>query len=417
MKHKICLYRLVAIFIVYPLLLTACGNSNNSQSSFAASTEKLINGCIPPITSFAYPANQQIPDSLIAKQQIPPSTPWKIEASMPNLPPGAQDSFDDISVAHPRAGYSEIWVKRRFDIGGTEFGGGTASLQTLIFQTDTENWRTFSQQIQDSPIRIDELYQGKNGSLFADISFSNKSALGLYNEKEGQFDLVKNSNSIPDSIHVLDNNGTLWILNNKDGIYSFDPSTSQLEKRVDIPDLVVQQLLDIYGRTVAFAPDGSLYFLNFQDSGNTELIRYDPVSNKLERNVEAEIEYWLGLLYYLDTPVHSLYVDHLGNVWLEDQGWITPDGAWYKVVRSPIFIAEEVPDIPLKYVWVHPSILLESSDNRLWFSSANGMAWLDPQKGEWCWFTTYQSNIVEDQQHNLWMIADNKLYKYSLINH
>ncbi|MFZ6029390.1 MAG: hypothetical protein ACOYYS_16890, partial [Chloroflexota bacterium] len=68
----------------------------------------------------------------------------------------------------------------------------------------------------------------------------------------------------------------------------------------------------------------------------------------------------------------------------------------------------------MEYRWKAPQILIESSDHRLWFQSDNGMTWLDPEKGEWCWFTTEQSNIVEDSYHNLWMVADNKLYKLDL---
>jgi ligand-binding sensor domain-containing protein len=68
----------------------------------------------------------------------------------------------------------------------------------------------------------------------------------------------------------------------------------------------------------------------------------------------------------------------------------------------------------MDYRWKSPTILMESSDNRLWFESENGLVWLDPSEGKWCWFTTVQSNIVEDEEHNLWMIANEKLYKYPL---
>jgi len=395
------------------LILSACVNINKrlvSTSTVSTSTDSSDNSCIPPITSFVYPANQRPASNTTVKDQILPPAPWKVAASLPNFPEGATSGFHDISVAYSGLSYSEIWVKQMFNTGGNEYGGGTTTVQTLLFRTDTKSWRTFSQQIQGSPISIDELYQGKNGSLFADISFSNKSALGSYNENEGQFDVVKNSENIPGGIRVLDNNGTFWILNNNDGIYSFDPITSQLKKNIDIPDLNIYGRLGIYGRSVAVAPDGSLYFLDFHDNGYTELARYDPTSNKLERNINGEYEYSI----YLDASAQSLYVDHLDNVWLDDQGWMSPDGTWYKVVHSPIFIVKQPPDIPLAYLWEHPSILLESSDNKVWFRSDNGLAWLNPQKGQWCWFTTYQSNIVEDQQHNLWMIADGKLYKYAL---
>ena len=168
-------------------------------------------------------------------------------------------------------------------------------MQTLIFRTDTKDWRTFSQQIQGSPIRINGLYEGKDGSLFADISFSNRSALGLYNDREGQFALIENNSGIPSGIRVLGNDRIMWVLKNNDGIYSIDPVTSQLKKNIDIPDLTGHDGLDLYGRTAAFAPDGSLYFLDFHDNGYTELARYNPATNKLERNINGGYEYSIYL--------------------------------------------------------------------------------------------------------------------------
>jgi hypothetical protein len=322
------------------------------------------------------------------------------------MPDPIEDTInnDYISAVRTKGNYKEIWIKRWSQPIGNN-ASKPASSRVLIYRTDTKGWQVLPDQIQGAAARIVNLYLSKDGSLWASILISGKVMLGSYNDNKGQFELLNGSENLPNGASVLDNKGTFWIMSHNDGIYSFDPVRNKLEKNIDIPDLNVYEL-GIYGKTAIFAPDGSLYFLNVQDDGDIELIRYNPTSSKLER----DIPYY----QYLDQAAASLYVDHLGNVWLEDRGWMSPDGTWYKIVRSPIFIVEGVPDIPLKYVWVRPSILLESSDNRLWFRSDNGMAWLDPQKGEWCWFTTYQSNIVEDSDHNLWMIADGKLYKLAL---
>jgi hypothetical protein len=106
-------------------------------------------------------------------------------------------------------------------------------------------------------------------------------------------------------------------------------------------------------------------------------------------------------------------MDHSGRLWLDDHAWMNSDGVWYDVVRSPVFITDKS-DAGPNYVWDFPKVVFESSDGRLWFRSMNGMVSLNPEKGEWCWFTTEQSNIVEDSDHNLWMVADNKLYKLEL---
>jgi hypothetical protein len=368
-----------------------------------ASTYSSGESCIPPIIPFAFPPNERPSIPPVAKNKILPSGSWKVEIALPHPPQGAIN-FDYISAVRPEANHNEIWIQRQ-----SQPIGNNASLpelsQVLIYRIDTKQWQVLPDQIQGAQARILNLYLSKDGLLFANILISSKVMLGLYDDGNGQFRLINNSENLPNGTSLLDDKGSLWILSHNDGIYSFDLGKDQLRKEINIPDLNVYEP-GIYGKMAAFAPDGSLFFLNVRDTGDTELIRYNSTSNKLER----DIPYYVSL----DPAAMSLYIDHIGNVWLGDRGWMSPDGIWYKIVRSPIFIAEGVPDIPLKYVWVRPAILLESSDNRLWFRSDNGMAWLDPQKGEWCWFTTYQSNIVEDQHHDLWMIADGKLYKDSL---
>ena len=114
------------------------------------------------------------------------------------------------------------------------------------------------------------------------------------------------------------------------------------------------------------------------------------------------------------TPFFGLFVDKSGNLWLDDHAWMDPKGIWHQVIRSTLFITDRMPDSGYNYFWAFPHIVFESSDDLLWFRSENGMTSLNVHKGEWCWFTTDQSNIVEDSNHTLWMIADDKLYKLIL---
>jgi len=99
---------------------------------------------------------------------------------------------------------------------------------------------------------------------------------------------------------------------------------------------------------------------------------------------------------------------------LDSIAYRTKSGEWYQIQRSPLFISGVKGSFG-DFQYQTPEVILESSDGRIWFlHSYNGMITLDPSTGTWCWFTTYQSNIVEDTDHNLWMIADNKLYKLPL---
>jgi hypothetical protein len=45
---------------------------------------------------------------------------------------------------------------------------------------------------------------------------------------------------------------------------------------------------------------------------------------------------------------------------------------------------------------------------------STGMAWLDPDSGEGCWFTTEIGSIFEDSQKRAWFVAGDRLYSLSI---
>jgi hypothetical protein len=199
---------------------------------------------------------------------------------------------------------------------------------------------------------------------------------------------------------LLDTRDVFWILVHKDAIYSYNPVTEDIERYIDVPDIIFSK--------AAISTDGSIFFSKQSSNAvvitDEDLYHFIPLMRKLEK-ISIPLEPW---------PLFSnILVDHTGRLWLDSIGWREPDGKWYQVQRSPVFITNILWS-GLEHRWKTPKILMESSDNRLWFMSDNGLTWLDPKRGEWCWFTTEQSNIVEDSQNNLWMVADNKLYKLDL---
>lgn len=62
------------------------------------------------------------------------------------------------------------------------------------------------------------------------------------------------------------------------------------------------------------------------------------------------------------------------------------------------------------YEWQHPEIMAETNDERLWYRSYRGLAWFQPETGQWCMFTNANSNIVKDKAGNLWIMYENDLY-------
>lgn len=374
-----------SLFLVY--ILSACNGSSKI----------LDNGCIPPIINFAYPVNEG--HSRNTTQILPP-IPWQAEALLPEIPPETR-AFDLVSIARTKDGYNEIWVKRQIYIEGKN-SESVPKVQLMIYRTNSKEWILIPEEFNDKSAKSGSIYVTNDGTIWAYLGFSGYSYFGVYNEKEERFDYVVGSENVPQGNQLLDDDGKFWILANRDGIYSYDTASHKIEKHINMPDLETGSSL--YGSMATSAPDGSIYFLNMTGERQVSLMHYIPEIDQLE--LVPNIDY-LGDISY------NLFMDRSGRLWFGDLGWMEPDGIWYRIVRSPVFITDRA-ESSEKYIWAYPSIVFESSNHLLWFQSDNGMTWLDPKEGKWCWFTTEQSNIVEDQQHNLWMIADGKLYKRPL---
>jgi hypothetical protein len=87
------------------------------------------------------------------------------------------------------------------------------------------------------------------------------------------------------------------------------------------------------------------------------------------------------------------------------------DGSWHLIHPYP----EQAFDHAGDYLWVPPSLLMESSDGKLWYNrymdgQGDGTAWYDPKTGEGCLFADYPSTLIEDSKQQLWMAAGGKLY-------
>ena len=111
----------------------------------------------------------------------------------------------------------------------------------------------------------------------------------------------------------------------------------------------------------------------------------------------------------------GLLIDTSNNLWIGDYAIVnldeTSDAFLSKkiIIRSPVFITNRVND-RAEVVWSRPSPNNATEDGRIWYSSLRGDAWHQPETGEWCMFTTAESNIVKDGDGNLWLVYDNALY-------
>ncbi len=377
-------------------------------------TSELINGCIPPLKTFVYKTRNEETMQRPGKDLIIlPQSPWQIEAELP-LSDGAKGGDSEVIQTRLINGHTEIWTGL---VSSGEIPSYTEGFS--VYYPDTNVWKEIPAQIgDDSKVYVSKLllFVAKDGSLWG-VNFWNARQnslkdyplLSKYNEKTERFEFDQYTKGIPagwysdgfsfvDDKILLDANGIFWFLVPKDAIYSYNPSTHEVKRRAEISDHEVW-----YG---TIAPDGKIYYVIVAPPPQKGLFYFDPETDDVKG---IDLTYSVYDTSYLP----NVFSDHSGNLWLGGLGWMDANTkVWYRLHPSPIFIGRSSEDPTIS--WQDPSIFMESSDKRLWFRSNNGLAWLDLQKEQWCWFTTYQSNIVEDQEHNLWMIADGKLYKYPL---
>lgn len=424
---------LVAVFSAF---LFACSSNNitaspvatpTSSISFDVATENAVpsptpsnleDGCIPPLEGIAY-SNRLNPSKPVPGKDliVAPPPPWEMVSALPERWISWGGLF-----SRTVNGHVEIWI-----INGADWDKNpNNSLRTfvfLIYRPDTGEWKKVSAMVSDSDVAVGSLFTTKDGSLWGAVGALGvlpspvaKSPLAKYNEQTEKFEFVNEASSIPSArttqgpefsfwnVTLQDAEGVFWILVQENGIYRFDPVTNQSEKYADTPNTE--------WRYTAISQDGYIYYL---DSGNDltfidrindlPVFRFDTKSKSIEQigiSLEPWPDYFSGML-----------VDDTNSLWLGGAGFRDASGNWYQIQRSPIFIVNYFEDHEI-YRWKPPTILLESSDGRYWFNSLNGTAWLDLKQDKWCWFTTYKSNMVEDSKHNLWMVADGKLYKLPL---
>ena len=114
---------------------------------------------------------------------------------------------------------------------------------------------------------------------------------------------------------------------------------------------------------------------------------------------------------------NGLMVDDVGRLRLGSIGYLDTQQNWKLLHPDP----EEYFRNRVSYVWAPAALMLESSDGILWFGKyldtggqGEGTAWYDPETNEGCLFTNIPATVIEDENRQLWLVADGGLYRYSL---
>jgi streptogramin lyase len=291
--------------------------------------------------------------------------------------------------------YSEIWVLSNNWQG------------IFQYRTDTQEWIVNKTgNIED----ISLLFLDKEGNVWSarvnylGPSFTSLPFLSRYDKEKGEFIPVYDNGdtwTLTVSSVKVDDEGIFWMMVDNRGVHqltSFNPSTLKATIQLESPD---------YGYSLEISPDNKILF---GDQKDNSLIVYSPDTGKVD-------SYKIPLTVYFGLGV-DLFLDSYGRLWVNDFGWMdlstSTSHQWFTVVRSPIFI--DFPEGIGQWGWTSPTFSTESADGLLWFRSIRGTGWLDTNTGTWCLFTTYDSDILQDNEHNLWMLADGKLFERIGVN-
>ncbi len=377
-----------------------------------------INGmtCIKPFHEFAY-----LPDETPRPiSEVLPGHSWQVEATIPG-PENATDSFSDIQIelARTKNGEGEIWLYQHplYSQDGTVSKEGSFT----IYHPQSQTWGEVPALIGDTNLAVSKLFVASDGTVWGGISIRQPHpisptdpVLGRFNESTQQFEAAVGGLEIPITVEqgliselieiVLDKEDIFWIFGPDDSIYRYDPEAQTTERYAGLPRT------DMVSLSTALASDGSIYFRDsFFSEAEELLFQFFPETREFVA-LEVPREPW--------DFSGGLLVDHRDRLWLGAMGYMERDGSLHLLHRNALKAWENRSEF---LYWSLPTLLFESSNGLLWYAEyhdmsllGEGTAWYDPETGEGCLFTNLASNIVEDAEKQLWMVANGKLYRYSL---
>jgi len=389
--------------------------------------EKAGTECISSFENFAF---ENPEDRKAISEDIFPLYPWKLETSLLNISDTFMASFWPVASRY-KGEQSELWISSLLRMKINDVSPNTKPFEEtrefLVYFPATGDWQTIPNEIDETGFYVGDLFVTKDGTIWGQNlwgqAFSDPDSmpesiptLSIFNEKTRKFEIVgdmmglsrnRNEDTVFKFPKILkDDQDVFWFFIIDDGIYRFDPAAPKAVKYADLP---FSGLLNL---EVALSKDGSIFLQTdiYDPSGAThevELYQFDPKTKDIVKQEIPE---------QLRSHPTSMFVDHLGRLWFGAVSYREPDGAWNFVPAQP----DEYFSRP-KYIFGWgPGIMMESSNGFLWFYRStdamlvDGTAWYDPNTNTGCQFTTIPGNIIEDSENVLWMMANEKLYKYEL---
>lgn len=406
-----------SILVIIPLLFAVIGSKATLLGVKNTAFGTAESQCMQSFVDFAYGG----PEYWSQRQTEHALSGWQIESTVPPGPSNVPVDYPAFSVELSRVfrEEQEIWVS----------GVGQEGAIWLIYKPESQEWEIVPRGIGNTGLYSGDLLLTKDTTVWSrtqwypQINIETAPVLSIFNEDTRCFETADVPIEIPVSQEaeyyygqavlpwpeiIIDERNIFWILVNFDGIYRYNPVTQAVERVVDLSDTPINEAV--------LSTDGSIYFSKPSEIANTTkalvtltqgmLRHFKPDSGDIE-TIKTPKEEW---------PVFSgMLVDHNGWLWLGSIGYRDLNETWHLIHSN----TEEFFDNAGDPSWATPMLILESSDGRLWYTrfldgGGEGTAWYDPEANDGCLILGHSSIVIEDSKQQLWMVANGKLYRYSL---
>ena len=373
--------------------LVSCGVSKPFQefdlkSSFTevmTETENL-EVCLPPIIKSSLPLGENVTLSL-----------EELESSTATLPPLAWDKAEElpfsensdprIELINPRSRSLTLWFRVQEQ----------STISFWTYSLETQKWNEVA-----SPSKVDHYFFDSESQLWFIVEGNVELQFYKIDQAENKLkemliiDASKLNNRILDFAYSPDH--SLWV------IMSNPTTLNQILVNLDLQTGKVTDHVTLSEYIIGVDTDekGNVFSLN--NKGVVE--RFNPKAKTVSYTyLSPKSSYW-------NAGETEFFFTETGQVYLNDLAWFENDdysSNLHLIFRSTVFVTQ-TDDGSGSFVWESPEPQAETEDGRIWYKSMRGLAWHQPETGEWCMFTSAKSNIIKDRQGNLWIVYDNALY-------
>lgn len=399
------------------LTLVFLGLSFGQEVNYAASGND--GECIQSFYTFAFLG----PDYWSERHPATYSN-WQMQSSIPSGPDNVPVEYPVFALETSRIidEQQEIWVS----------GFGDGGQIWLVYRPASDEWDSISRTIDNTNLISHHLFVGEDSTLYSSLRWNTQAEfsdletvpiLAKFDEDTRKFVIEEGVMEIPFVREItyynaqpvlpwpkilLNDQNDFWIFVNYDGLYSYSPDTNTVEKHADISEYPIDN--------AALAPNGNIFF-----SRPTSEVSSTRTVFALSEGMLFQFDLELNVISDLTIPdsdwpgFNGMLVDRDGVLRLGATSYRAPNGDWNLMH----------PDIEVYFdnagdsTWATPNLIFESSDGRLWYNrfldgSGGGTAWYDAETGSGCLFNGQASNVIEDFNQQLWMVANGNLYRYSL---